>query len=123
MPESLIHDNLDDLGLEKGELRKPKNEEKQKKQQKLASQQKAFIRDIQLILAICLDLMPQASQDYTERIESPQPLSSIIQNVWELTDYYTQTVLSNESRSSRETGGDQADVSPQNQSSENKSKT
>ena len=114
MPESLIHDNLDDLGLEKGDLRKPKNEEKQKKQQKLASQQKAFIRDIQLILAICLDLMPQASQDYTERIESPQPLSSIIQNVWELTDYYTQTVLSNESRSSRETGGDQADVSPQN---------
>ena len=123
MPESLIHDNLDDLGLEKGELRKPKNEEKQKKQQKLASQQKAFIRDIQLILAICLDLMPQASQDYTQRMESPQPLSSIIQNVWELTDYYTQTVLSNESRSSRETGGDQADVSPQNQSSENKSKT
>ena len=123
MPESLIHDNLDDLGLEKGELRKPSNEEKQKKQQKLASQQKAFIRDIQLILAICLDLMPQASQDYTQRMESPQPLSSIIQNVWELTDYYTQTVLSNESRSSRETGGDQADVSPQNQSSENKSKT
>ena len=49
--------------------------------------------------------MPQASQDYNEKIESPQPLSSLIQNVWELTDSYTQTVLSNESKESRETDG------------------
>ena len=40
--------------------------------------------------------MPQASQDYTERIESPS--SNQIQNVWELTDYYNSTVLSNESQ-------------------------
>lgn len=88
MPDTLLQDNFDDLG----DLRKPKNEEQakmQKKQQKLASQQKAYIRDIQLILSLCLDLMPQASQNYTERIESHHPLSSLIQNVWELTDYYT----------------------------------
>jgi len=60
-----------------------------KNQHKLASQRKTFIRDIQLIFALCLDLMPQASLNYSERIESPQPLSSIIYNVWELTDFQT----------------------------------
>jgi hypothetical protein len=46
--------------------------------------------------------MPQASPNYTERIESPEPLSSVIQNPWELTDFFTQTVRSNESKDSRE---------------------
>lgn len=124
MPDSLLIANLEDAEGEPSDLRKPKKDEqfgKQKQQQKLAAQQKAFIRDIQLVLALCLDLMPQASTNYTERIESSQPLSSLIQNVWELTDFYTSTVMSNESKDSRELRDDQHSSS-QNESGETKHK-
>lgn len=97
MPPSLSNDNIEKSGGE---------EAQKKEQKKLAAKQKAYIRDIQLIMALCLDLMPQMSQDYQERIESPQPLSSIIQNVWELTEFYGQTIMSNESRDSREMNDD-----------------
>ena len=65
-------------------------------------------------------MMPQASADYTERIESPQPLSSLIQNVWELTDQNTQTVLSNESRDSKDKSDDNVSPPDKNKSGETK---
>ena len=75
-----------------------------------------YIRDIQLIIALCLDMMPQASQEYTERIESPS--SQLIQNVWELTDYYTQTIISpNESQENDE------NLSPANEGGEKKNRS
>ena len=124
MPDALLQDNFEDFG----DLKKPKNEDQtktQKKQQMLAEQQKAYIRDVQLILSLCLDLMPQVSQDYSEKIESHQLSSSLIQNVWELTDYYTQTVLSNESQDSREMkdhSGENQERSQNNDSGEGRQK-
>lgn len=50
--------------------------------------------------------MPQASSNYSERIELPQPLAQMILNVWELTDFYTQTVISSDSKDSKEFSGD-----------------
>jgi hypothetical protein len=80
------------------------SEDKQQ-QKRLAQQRQAYIRDIQLILALCLDLMPQASANFTERIESPQQISSLVHNVWELTDFQAQSVLSNDSKDSRDRDG------------------
>jgi hypothetical protein len=61
--------------------------------------------------------MPQASQGYKEKILQKKNISNIINNVWELTDYHTHTVLSNESGEIRDTSNDQiADGSSQNQS-------
>jgi hypothetical protein len=51
--------------------------------------------------------MPQASQGYKEKILQKKNISSIINNVWELTDYHTHTVLSNESGEIRDTSNDQ----------------
>lgn len=47
------------------------------------------LRDIQLILTVVLDVMPHASSDYQVKIleSKDQNTQSLIQDVWELTDY------------------------------------
>ena len=50
----------------------------EEKTKEVANRQKEYIRDVQLIVSLCLDLMPQACPEFIDRLESPQPVSSII---------------------------------------------